>query len=81
MATDCTGEGYFFSAIKSFRTHTAFANAMNDHIVSWANSSLRWGEDLPKLEGSANDPPKTGILLEDPLSCAFREEDWNAITR
>ena len=54
---------------------------MNDHIVSWANSSLRWNEDMPELQLEPDDPPRTGILLEDPVSAAFGWQDWQEITR
>jgi len=38
---------YFFSALQAFQTRTAYANVRGDHLVSWANSSLRFAEQLP----------------------------------
>lgn len=44
-------QGYFHSALAAFETRTAYANRSGDHLVSWANSSLRSLPQLPKLRG------------------------------
>ena len=34
-------EGAFWSALASFATRTCYANTACDHLVGWANASLR----------------------------------------
>ncbi|GLI70839.1 hypothetical protein VaNZ11_015852, partial [Volvox africanus] len=60
---------YFYSALASFASRTAYANTDGDHLVGWANSSLRFLHQLPRL------PPETararGVVMQDPLLAAF----------
>lgn len=44
-------QGYFYSALEAFETRTAYANSSGDHLVGWANSSLRAMHELPRLRG------------------------------
>ncbi|GIL80454.1 hypothetical protein Vretifemale_9661, partial [Volvox reticuliferus] len=60
---------YFYSALASFASRTVYANTDGDHLVGWANSSLRFLHQLPRL------PPETararGVVMQDPLLAAF----------
>ena len=38
-------EGPFWSALASFATRTCYANTACDHLVGWANASLRQAPD------------------------------------
>ncbi|KAK9842249.1 hypothetical protein WJX81_002631 [Elliptochloris bilobata] len=66
MTQDIPQEGYYFSALRSFVSRTCYANTHGDHLVGWANSSLRRLDQLPVL------PPLAafarGVVLEDPLT-------------
>eukprot|EP00192_Tetraselmis_astigmatica_P024914 CAMPEP_0117661468 /NCGR_PEP_ID=MMETSP0804-20121206/7552_1 /TAXON_ID=1074897 /ORGANISM="Tetraselmis astigmatica, Strain CCMP880" /LENGTH=278 /DNA_ID=CAMNT_0005468335 /DNA_START=620 /DNA_END=1456 /DNA_ORIENTATION=- len=42
--------GCFLSGLKAFATRTAYANVSGDHVVGWANSSLRFQYQLPPAE-------------------------------
>lgn len=69
LATD-THEAPYLSALRSFKTRTAYANCSGDHLVGWANSSLRWPHDLQELHL----PPqlrRRGVVREDPPSAAL----------
>jgi hypothetical protein len=46
----CAPQGWFLSALRAFKTRTAYANASGDHLVGWANSSVRGLEDLPEVQ-------------------------------
>jgi hypothetical protein len=46
------------------------ARAAGDHLVGWANSSLRFLDELPALPGG-EDAKAKGVVLEDPLETAF----------
>jgi len=50
LATDDAAEGPFLSGLAAFRTRTAYANVAGDHLVGWANSSLRFAHQLPPVE-------------------------------
>lgn len=57
----------FFSALASFETHTAYANRGGDHLVGWANASVRSMDGLPTtIEGKGK-----GVVLEDPIENAW----------
>ncbi|KAJ9514012.1 hypothetical protein QJQ45_021103 [Haematococcus lacustris] len=60
---------YFFSALCSFASRTAYANTGGDHLVGWANSSLRFMHQLPRLPETA--ASAKGVVLEDKLLAAF----------
>ncbi|PNH09122.1 hypothetical protein TSOC_004283 [Tetrabaena socialis] len=60
---------YFYSALAAFASRTAYANTDGDHLVGWANSSLRFMHQLPTLPPEAG--RARGVVLEDPLLAAF----------
>ncbi|GLC52657.1 hypothetical protein PLESTB_000654200 [Pleodorina starrii] len=60
---------YFYSALASFASRTAYANTDGDHLVGWANSSLRFMHQLPTLAPEA--ARARGVVLQDPLMAAF----------
>ena len=67
LASDGPGERQrYLSALRSFETRTAYANSSGDHLVGWANSSLRAVEDLPALDFRGQ-----GVVREDAV-----EEAW-----
>ncbi len=68
LATDCN-EGPYLSALRAFKTRTAYANCSGDHLVGWANSSLRWPHDLQGLHLSPQ-LRRRGVVREDPLHAA-----------
>lgn len=43
---------HFLSALRAFESRTLYANSSGDHLVGWANSSLRRLEELPRKDGS-----------------------------
>ncbi|KAL4445864.1 hypothetical protein ABPG77_009063 [Micractinium sp. CCAP 211/92] len=57
---------HFLSALSAFETRTLYANSSGDHLVGWANSSLRRLEELPRKDGSG-----AGVVREDPLELAW----------
>ncbi|EFJ47651.1 hypothetical protein VOLCADRAFT_91609, partial [Volvox carteri f. nagariensis] len=61
---------YFYSALASFASRTAYANMDGDHLVGWANSSLRFLHQLPQLPEAAVKAAR-GVVLQDPLMAAF----------
>ncbi|KAG2423781.1 hypothetical protein HXX76_015057 [Chlamydomonas incerta] len=60
---------FFYSALAAFRSRTAYANTDGDHLVGWANSSLRFMHQLPRLPSAA--AAARGVVLQDPLLAAF----------
>jgi len=50
LTHDDEGCGHFLSALRAFSTRTAYANVMGDHVVGWANSSVRFKHQLPPLD-------------------------------
>lgn len=68
LAFDVPGEGRFFSALRLFRSRTCYGNADKDHLVGWANSTLRFTDELPVLDlrNRAGVPKARGVVLEDP---------------
>ncbi|KAG2488152.1 hypothetical protein HYH03_013295 [Edaphochlamys debaryana] len=70
MTQDDPARGeYFYSALASFASRTAYANTDGDHLVGWANSSLRFMHQLPRLPPQA--AQARGVVLQDPLLAAF----------
>ena len=61
---------YFFSALESFQSRTAYANTAHDHLVGWTNSSLRFAHELPVLPDAGSKRGK-GVVLEDDIWTAF----------
>ena len=60
---------YFYSALKSFTSRTAYANTGHDHLVGWTNSSLRFVHELPQLPELSTGAK--GVVLEDDIMTAF----------
>jgi hypothetical protein len=92
LARDDPSRGLFFlSALASFRTRTAYANVSGDHLVGWANASLRGVGELPELpkagatdketaaaaEGGGDPAPpwRRYVVREDPAEAAFFATD------
>lgn len=64
MVEDIPAEGFFYSALASFKTRTAYANCWGDAMVSWANASMRKESELPwELMKSHK---RMGVFQEDP---------------
>ena len=61
------------AAVQAFRTRTCYGNAASDHIVGWANSTLRYGDELPELNlhDRAAHPKAMGVVHEDPLEYSW----------
>jgi hypothetical protein len=61
------------AAVQAFQTRTCYGNASNDHIVGWANSTLRYADELPEL--NLRDrialPTAKGVVHEDPLEYSW----------
>jgi len=72
LSQDCPLESrYYWSALASFETRTAYANSTGDYFVGWANSSLRDIHELPRfLPGTKG----RGVVREDPLEMAWSLE-------
>ena len=60
--------------MQAFRTRTCYGNAANDHIVGWANSTLRYADELPELNlnDRAARPKAMGVVHEDPLEYSWK---------
>ncbi|PSC68977.1 lipase [Micractinium conductrix] len=70
LTQDCPKEGlHFMSALRAFETRTLYANSSGDHLVGWANSSLRRLAELPAKSGRG-----AGVVREDPLEAAWWPE-------
>ncbi|KIZ05254.1 hypothetical protein MNEG_2703 [Monoraphidium neglectum] len=81
MTEDVPSKGlYFYSALKAFKTRTAYANTDGDHLVGWANSSLRPLDRLPPLPPEATREAR-GVVLEDPLPAAWDRDEWRKLQR
>lgn len=61
----------FLPALAAFQTRTAYANTDGDHLVGWANASLRRLEELPELDGVSGKEEYPGVLRADPLETAW----------
>jgi len=59
----------YISSLASFKTRTAYANRSGDHLVGWANSSLRFSDELVKLKMSID--KGLGVVREDPLEFSW----------
>ncbi|KAI8469034.1 MAG: putative serine esterase-domain-containing protein [Monoraphidium minutum] len=79
MTQDVPSKGlYFYSALAAFKTRTAYANTDGDHLVGWANSSLRPLSGLPPLPPDAARAAR-GVVLEDPLAAAWGRGAWDEL--
>lgn len=63
----------YVSSLRRFRTRTVYANISGDHLVGWANSSLRTQEEQSNLN-KLLDETAIGVVREDPLEFAFSSE-------
>jgi hypothetical protein len=72
MAFDCD-KAPFYSALASFQSRSCYANVESDHLVSWANSSLRFLIDLPSLalHDKTLVPHAKGVVRADAPDVAF----------
>jgi hypothetical protein len=71
LAFDIEGGPQFISALAAFASRTCYANADGDHLVGWANSSLRFQHELPALDAHAPESRVTGVAHEDAVEAAF----------
>ena len=71
LAFDIEGGPQFISALGAFASRTAYSNADSDHLVGWANSSLRSNDELPQLDAHAPDICVKGVANEDAIGAAF----------
>lgn len=77
MSQDSAQNGYFLAALNSFVTRTCYANAGGDHLVGWANSSIRHPDELPVTS------PETrlrGVIREDLLQTALHPQHADAFS-
>lgn len=79
LSQDCPLENrYFWSALASFETRTAYANSTGDYFVGWANSSIRDIHELPRfLPGTKG----RGVVREDPLEMAWSPESRPSVEK
>lgn len=92
LAHDCPEEGrYYWSALAAFESRTVYANRSGDHLVGWANASLRYPDELADELHSENFKQRNhqkrhkqywwswrggrGVVYEDPLEFAFGQ-NW-----
>jgi hypothetical protein len=61
----------YLSALAAFRSRTCYANSDGDHLVGWANSSLRFQHELPALEAHQPGSATCGVAHEDPIKASF----------
>jgi hypothetical protein len=66
---------HYLSALAAFRSRTVYANSDGDHLVGWANSSLRFQQELPELDAHKECSKVCGVALEDPIEAAFYRSD------
>jgi hypothetical protein len=73
LAFDVEGEGRFFSALQAFTSRTCYGNVSGDHLVGWANSTLRFTDELPELNlhCRTSTPIVKGVVRSDALQSAF----------
>ena len=72
LSQDWPQEGkLYLSALGSFETRTVYANRSGDHLVGWANSSIRQVHELPKISVAKG----CGVVREDPLEAAWAIKD------
>ena len=53
----------FLSALAAFETRTLYANSSGDHLVGWANSSLRRLGELPPKSGRWGGRRHCGVVV------------------
>ena len=60
----------FFSALASFSSRTAYSNVCDDHLVGWANASIRHHEDCPVIPNEVVQKGK-GVVREDDVDAGL----------
>lgn len=70
MAQDTPGDLPFLRALAAFPARAAYANSGGDHLVGWANASLRYTDELP-----ADLPRGKGVVSDSGLESAFSHPD------
>lgn len=65
----------YVSSLKSFKTRTLYANMSGDHLVGWANSSLRTKEEQSNLKIVYDQTAAVGVVREDPLEFAWSSSE------
>ena len=70
----------FFNLPTSFPQYTITQSRTGDHLVGWANSSLRPLHALPPLPKERLRGAR-GVVLADPLSAAWQRDDWERVQR
>jgi pimeloyl-ACP methyl ester carboxylesterase len=68
MAADTPGDLPFLRALAAFPARSAYANSGGDHLVGWANASLRYTDELPDLRSL---PRGRGVVADTGLESAF----------
>ena len=61
----------FIAALAAFQSRTCYANADGDHLVGWANSSLRFKSELPALDAHRPSVREKGVALADAADAGF----------
>ena len=72
MAQATPGDLPFLPALAAFAYRAAYANSSGDHLVGWANASLRYTDELPDLGGL---PGGTGVILDTGLASGLGGAD------
>lgn len=70
MARESPGDLPFLPALAAFAARACFANSSGDHLVGWANASLRYTDELPDLLRGV--PGGKGVVLDTGLESGFR---------
>ena len=65
MASPTPGDLPYLPALAAFACRAAFANTGGDHLVGWANASLRFTDELPALQGG---PGGRGVVRDSGLA-------------
>ena len=71
LAFDIEKGPQFISGLAAFASRTCYANADGDHLVGWANSSLRFLDELPKLDAHEPGTKVKGIAHAQSIVAAF----------
>lgn len=71
LAFDVHAGPQFIRALQAFASRTCYANADGDHLVGWANSSLRSQRALPALDAHADGARVMGVARADCALAAF----------
>lgn len=64
MAADCK-DGQFTSSLGAFKRRVAYANVINDHMVGWRTSSIRFKSEKPDINRKPVDPKYPHVIREE----------------